>query len=261
MSAITNMLSLVRQTYSRYEGSGAHIILSLASLLILFILYQRKKNKSDLCLILYCGVFLFIFACPVTAYIITRYGIEEGVYWRMLWLLPVTLLIAYTASVGVSAVSGRFAKIAAVMGVALLIAVSGQNMYREDLYQTADNAEHLPEDAREVCLAIREDASENHIENIKGLFDGHLVCYIRQYDGDIKMSFGRDVIRGLKQKDIYDALLDEETEAEDLLTLSREDSCSYIVLARGNRFDEGLLKNGCRLAAETANYRIYALES
>ena len=56
--------------------------------------YKRKKNiKNSLQDI--SILFVILYFCPVTAKIIMKYCVEEQVYWRMLWLLPIPLVLAY----------------------------------------------------------------------------------------------------------------------------------------------------------------------
>lgn len=261
MTTIMSMLTLVWDKYVSFEGTGAHVILFLASLLVLVFLLQGQKNRTDWYLAAYSLIALVIFACPVSAYVITRFGIGQDVYWRMLWLFPITLLIAYVCSIGIGSIGNRkVAKALCLAGCCGLIMLSGKSMFCEEIYQKAENTAHISQGVVDVCEALQEDAAGHGGTEIKGVFDPSLACYIRQYDGTIKMSFGRNVMRGEIHSDVYDALLSEETSAEELMDVCRQDDCNYLVLAAGNRFHDGLLAAGCREIPLQSGYTIYAFE-
>ena len=259
MEKILEMLNLVREHYEKYEGTGAHIILFLTALIFLFIIWSRKKNKTDYYLIFYSLGALVIYVCPLSAYVITKFGIGKDVYWRMFWLFPVTLLIAYICTLGVGEAKGNLAKAAAVLGCGVLIMISGQNMYRDDIYAASENTAHIPQAAIDVSAVLEEDAAENNKTFIKGVFDNGLVPYIRQYDGNIKMSYGRNVTEQNEKSDIYDVVRSEETTAKTLIKTCLEDGCNYIIFNEDNRYHKGLLEAGAWEITRIDGYIIYGI--
>ena len=76
-------------------GNGFYVYLLLAACLY-FLVFGRKKERSRI-LSGYIVVFLAVFFCPVTAYIIQK-CIGRSVYWRVLWILPAVPLIAYAGT-------------------------------------------------------------------------------------------------------------------------------------------------------------------
>lgn len=110
-----------------YNGKGWHVALFVLALVFLWLGTKEKEHKK-----LFTGysiLFAILYFCPVTAKIIMKYCVEEQVYWRMLWLLPIPLVLAYA---GVQLIQ-KFSKKTAKAGVFLLLAVvliaGGNNMY------------------------------------------------------------------------------------------------------------------------------------
>ena len=81
--------------WQKYWGNGFYVYLLLAACLY-FLVFGRKKERSRI-LSGYIVVFLAVFFCPVTAYIIQK-CIGRSVYWRVLWVLPAVPLIAYAGT-------------------------------------------------------------------------------------------------------------------------------------------------------------------
>ena len=71
--------------WQKYWGNGFYVYLLLAACLY-FLVFGRKKERARI-LSGYIVVFLAVFFCPVTAYIIQK-CIGRSVYWRVLWVLP-----------------------------------------------------------------------------------------------------------------------------------------------------------------------------
>lgn len=267
MSSILKMIPLVKEKYTQYEGAGSHVILFLACLIVLFILICQNKESNDNTdrrLFGYSLVSLIIYAFPLTAYIIVKFCVGKSVYWRMFWLFPITLIIAYVGTRTIESLDKALTRAIVFLGIVAVIVISGQNLYRPDIFQSADRLEKLPRAAVTVTDTIKTDAASCGTETIKGAFDPTLCCYIRQYDGSVKMAFGRETIRGYTRSDVYDAMNTETPDAETLLNACLEDDCNYIVLqealAYTHNLSEGLEKAGLRHVNTLDGYVIYAVD-
>ena len=80
--------------FQEYMGTGLIMIWFLVSLLYLWVTEKRKYIRI---LFVYVPlVLLLVFFNPVVAKIIS--GLADGeIYYRILWLLPVTPVVAFTA--------------------------------------------------------------------------------------------------------------------------------------------------------------------
>ena len=107
----------------------------------------------------YTGVFFIIYLFPVTAKIIMDFCIGELVYWRMLWLLPIPVILAYVCTRIWGRMKSRTAKGASLAVMALLLILSGKCVYGGDTpYQKAGNLFKIPPEVCWTCDLIRQNA-------------------------------------------------------------------------------------------------------
>lgn len=86
----------------------------------------------------------------------------------------------------------------------------------------------LPNSVPEICEIIENDANRNDVDNIKAIVEDSLVCYIRQYDGNIKMNYGRNY---LAYGNAYMSALNAEViDINALLELAYSSGSNYLVL-------------------------------
>lgn len=83
------MLRVSLHTIDIYNGS--YVLFLPALLYILF----SKKEKEQRFLAIYVVLALCIFFHPICTKIIVTYCIEQEVYWRYLWIIPIGILISY----------------------------------------------------------------------------------------------------------------------------------------------------------------------
>ena len=95
---------------------------------------------------------------------------------------------------------------------------------------------------------------------IRAAFPSELVHFVRQYDTDILMPFGREMV--VTQWDYYNPVYEvmekpEVIDAEELLDATRQTSCRYIVLAKDRKINKNLTTLGLKLIETIDNYYIY----
>ena len=78
--------------WNNYWGESLIAWFLLAA--VIWLLLFRRKKETTKYMLLYLAVSLFIFFCPFTAKIIQA-CIGTTVYWRVLWLVPSSPVIAY----------------------------------------------------------------------------------------------------------------------------------------------------------------------
>ena len=171
--------------FREYMGTGLIVIWYMISLIYLWINEKRKYLRL---LFLYMPVILLlVYFNPLFARLV--YNVAEGeIYYRILWLLPITPVIAYTTV----CIYGRFmdrrrADLFALCAVGM-IAVSGSFIYSSPLFSKAENVWHMPDSVVHICDAIRVPGRE-----VMALFPLELVSYVRQYDPTICMPYGREM--------------------------------------------------------------------
>ena len=173
--------------WQKYWGNGFYVYLLLAACLY-FLVFGRKKERSRI-LSGYIVVFLAVFFCPVTAYIIQK-CIGRSVYWRLLWILPAVPLIAYAGTCLVKkAGASRPRQYILLIFIAALLAFCGTGLNRDGFYKKVQNVQKIPDEVVSICNLINEQKEEN--EEIYLATDDKIASYVRVYDPSIKMPYGR----------------------------------------------------------------------
>lgn len=236
--------------FREYMGTGLIVIWFLLSLLYLFL---REKRKSVRILFVYVPVILLvIFFNPLFAGVVYR-AADSEIYYRILWLLPITPVIVYAVIdiFGQLAGKGRwvFAGTAAV-----LLMLSGSLIYKNPFFHKAENWYHMPQSVVDICDLITVEGRE-----VMAVFPIELVQYVRQYDATVCMPYGREVTvdRWNKWGLLCDAMEAEEADAARLADLARTHGCHYIILAEDKRIVGTLAEYDYLVFGQVDGYVIY----
>ena len=114
---------------------------------------------------------------------------------------------------------------------AALIVVCGDYTYDNIHITRAENHLHLPQTVINLCDYIVSQAEGSR--NIQAAFPSEFVHYVRQYNTDIRLSFGREMMveRWGFSNPVYDQMeAPEEIDAEALAETLIDDECRFVVL-------------------------------
>ncbi|MCM1045115.1 MAG: hypothetical protein NC417_06370 [Candidatus Gastranaerophilales bacterium] len=236
--------------FREYMGTGLVVIWFGLSLLYLFL---REKRKMVRILFVYVPVILLlIFFNPLFAKLVYRFADAE-VYYRILWLLPITPVIAYVVIdlFGQLAGKGRWVFAGAA---AVLLMISGSLIYQNPFFHKAENWYHIPQNVVDICDIIKVEGRE-----VMAVFPIELLQYVRQYDGTVCMPYGREVTvdRWNKWGFLCDAMEAEETDAAQLADLARGQGCHYIILAQDKNIVGTLAEYDYVVFGQVDGYVIY----
>lgn len=233
-----------------YMGTGLIIILYVGALIFLWI---QEKRKHVRILFLYMPLILLaLFFNPLFAGIAYRVEGDE-IYYRILWLLPITLTIACAVVTAYGRLSGKRREVFAVCAAGL-IAVSGSCIYANPFFRKAENVYHVPDSVVHICDTINIPGRE-----VRAVFPAELLQYVRQYSPVTCMPYGREVlVPAWGPSDLlYDVMEAETVELELLVPLAREAKCHYLIL-RGDKEMRGTPEEyGLVWLGETDGYVIY----
>lgn len=142
----------VAALFREYMGTGLIVIWYMISLIYLWINEKRKYLRL---LFLYMPVILLlIYFNPLFAKAV--YHMAEGeIYYRILWLLPVTVVIAYTTVCIYDRFGDRRRADLFALCAAGMIGLSGSFVYSSPLFSRAENVYHMPDSVVHICDAIR----------------------------------------------------------------------------------------------------------
>lgn len=240
-----------------FFGNPFLLILLVAS--ALYIAIFEKDLKKRIILGFLPILILIGFLLPVTKIVYVA-AFDEGsdTYYRILWLLPTYLVIGYASCKLIFSFEKKLYQRLALVAAVLVAVLSGSLVYMNQYMSVAENMYHIPQTAIDVCNVI---APEDGEPRVRAAFPSELVHFVRQYDTDIIMPYGREMV--VTQWDYYNAVYEvmekpEIIDAEALLEATRQTGCSYIILHEERKIDKNLVSLGLELVDTVGGYRIYA---
>lgn len=244
--------------FKNYAGGRYLMVLFFAALL--FMLW-KEKNKTRRAIFIYMPLsLLLLFFFPVFRKVFVRLMGGGDTYYRVLWLIPMGITIAY-ASVRLGAILvdkwGKTVGLAAVAACALAIMLSGSYVYGSQYMSPAENEYHLPQEVIDICDLI---APEDGEERIWAVFPTDLVYFVRQYDTDIQLLYGREMVEPKWQyAEPVHTIMNHPTtiDIEELLKLTRERYCTYIVLPHNKSVSKIPEEYGLELMDTIHGYPVY----
>lgn len=250
--------------FREYMGTGMIVIWYLLSLIYLWI---REKRQYLRILFLYLPmILLLLYFNPLFAEAVYRMAGDE-IYYRILWLLPVTVTIAYSCV----CITGQIVRSKPAEGsffhnrTGLLgdlvclcmaggLAVSGSLIYTSPLFSKAENLYHVPDSVVHICDAIQVPGRE-----VMAAFPLELVSFVRQYSPTTCMPYGREMT--VDRWNYYDplsaAMEQEVIDLETLVPLVRQAQCHYCILREGQAMQGEPEGYGWEIFLKTDGYVIY----
>ncbi len=247
-------------TYYKYFINGPFLALFLCSVIFMFI---EKRRETRIAFLGHTVFFSFLYWCPVTAYIIAYYCIGTNVYWRMFWLLPTSIMVAYMFTKICSSTKEKLLKIVAPFVIAFLITTMGLPIYNATYFQESPNLYKISSNTIEISDAIRMHAEKNDVEK-RGVIAPHeILIEIKEYDGIVRIPYGREMFRGKGKKglpeSIYFWMAHPGLPAASLAEFAEEGNYQYLVYysAVGT---EMFKEAGYTFLGAVGPYSIYYLE-
>ena len=237
--------------FKQYCGTGFLPVVFLAALL--YLLVTEKERYKRIVLVYVPGLVFISFFIPITRIVFVAAMDEGATYYRFLWLIPMGLIIAYAGC----RVIYQHRRIGLVVITAVVV-LCGSCVYRSSLITKAENPYHIPQTVIDICDLI---APKDGEPRIRAAFPSELVYFVRQYDTDIMLPFGREMVE--TQWDYYNAVYDvmekpETIDTKALIEATRETKCSYVILAVGRKMTQDPATCGLTLIATIGKYNIYA---
>ena len=263
---MAGMIHNIWETYLQYNGGGGHMALFLCALLLLGALCRTEREKSDSFLLSGYAVFFFgIFFCPLTAKVIMDFCIGARVYWRMFWILPLPAVIAYAFALRLKKAEVSWKRGAVVAGMILVVAVTGTSIYAQGNFREAENLYKIPQDAVDVCELMQEDAERHNIEDKGIIVVNELLPYIRQYDGTVRMPYGRLSMHDFKfptknGRKIYNLINNPQIDFKRLKKAAQKGGYNYLAYYRHGMPDQEMRELGFEKIGESSNYFVYRIE-
>lgn len=213
-------------------------------------LYYREERKVNRILFLYVPTLtLLLFFNPLFVRFFFAFAGGE-IYFRICWLMPVTLVLGYSILHIYQSLQGKMRKTFLVVAF-ILIAVSGTPVYQNPLYSVAENEYHVPQTVVDICDAIVLPGRE-----VMAVFPKEHLLYVRQYTPYVCMPYGRDFLQGAADELGY-YLEREELEASRLAELARARSCHYVIFSEKKLLIGDMSNYDYELFAQIDGYLVY----
>ena len=212
----------------------------------------RKKIIFGVMPLVIVAGFLF----PITKKLYVKVARLESAntYYRILWIIPMYVTIAYAFTKFITSIKSSVKKHVAVGILAVVIAITGSCVYANEHVYLAENIYHLPQNVIDICDRIKPTEDEGII---RAAFTPELVYFVRQYDPNILMPYGRDYVDHNYYTGVLKVMKEEEIETQELLYYTRVDLDRYIILPTNKRLDENITNFDVKLAYTIDGYNIY----
>ncbi len=201
---------------------------------------------------------LLTYLCPLYYRLYVLHLDSHGTYYRMLWLLPVTVTIGYAACRAIYV----HRRVGAVIACAVLI-LCGSFTYASADSSRAENAYHVPQYVIDLADEMVRDVPG---VNVYACVPLEMLFYLRQYDADVCLVYGREAVEPAwgYYNETYEAYeLAEELDWDQVLELTRDESrgvgvATYFVVPDGRQMDSDPEDHGLELVFESGGYVLYA---
>lgn len=230
-----------------YAGTGLIVTWYLAAVIYLFLKERRKDRKI---LFVYAPAITFLlFLNPLFFGVFSRV-MDEEIYYRLIWLLPVTVTLAYCIVKICAELKGRtricFGTLAAVLTV-----ISGTLVYSSPIFTKAENLEHVPSEVVEICDMIKLPGRE-----VMAAFPVEMVHFVRQYSPWIRMPYGREVLTGGFSELEY-AMRYDTVDVDQVAALAKAYSCHYVIISDEKELVGNMEDHDYELIGKSGKYLVY----
>ena len=242
--------------WQNISGSGMLTALYICALVFLF--FQEKETYKRILLVYLPACWVGILFLPITYRIIAGI-IDEELYYRFFWMLPMTLVIAYALVQAYHLYQGPYKKALAI-GMAVVLALCGDFAYNNWRYSAAENEYHVPQSVVDICNLMQAEGRE-----VMAVFPAELMQYVRQYDSTVCMPYGRNVLVAdwRINHPLYEIMEEEILDSKLLgeMASGNENRCVYIVVREDKEttgdLTEDLAEYGYEIKAAMHGYLIY----
>lgn len=216
------------------EAFGDAWIFPLLTAAILWILCFEKNRIYKYLFGVMPVIFLVIYWCPVTGRLFMEV-LSEDIYWRILWLIPIAMIIPYAGCILCYRLKG-VRRQGLFLLLMLLVVICGKNVLSEENFEPSLNAYKIPQNVIEVCDLLP--------ENIHAMVSNRLIPYIRMYDPSITLQFGRTALiyNGMDEKDadprqrLYLEAQKTEIDLSVLAPLAKEEKVTFLVFSNNRTY-------------------------
>jgi len=241
---------MITISFQNFMGTG---LIMGWYLLVLVYLWLTEKDRRKRVLLLYVPLaVLLLYFNPLFARLVYA-AVGDEIYYRLLWLLPVTIVVAYGTVCIYGRVKGRKKYWFAALSAALVM-VSGSCIYASPHFHRAENLYHMPQAVVDICDAIQVEGRE-----VMAVFPKEMLSLVRQYTPLVCMPYGREMLVSRWQADnpLYDAMEAEVLDMDVILPLAKTYSSHFVIVPERKEIVGNVEDYGFVLVDRIDGYVIY----
>lgn len=244
------MWNQVITLFREYMGTG--LIVGWFLIALIYLLLKEKRKHIRILFVYVPIILLLLFFNPLFAKVLYAF-VGNEIYYRILWLIPMTVVIAYAVIHFYGTLRGRF-RITFACVCSVLLVISGSYIYSNLYFSKADNLYHIPGEVVDICDAIEVEGRE-----VMAVFPAEMLQYVRQYSPVVCMPYGREqtVYRWYVYDELYQVMEAEVIDVPRLAELAKERLCHYIILPQDREMKGNLLEYDYILFDTIDGYDIY----
>lgn len=216
-------VELIKESFDRFCGTGMYFLLFFISIIFLC----SKKYNNDLRIKIVFGFFsiiiLFLNFNPIFTKIMVKVN-GSSVYWRVFWLLPMSIGIIYMFTEMIFYREKKMERIGIITLFILIIIISGKFIYTSENFAKVDNYYKIPDYILEIIQHISVDDEE--YKKVAGPLEFEI--YTRQVDGNILLAEPRS-FSGLYDEDSIVTYINEGNFFK-IYEKALEIKCNYIII-------------------------------
>lgn len=248
-------LNYIEEAYTRALGTGLYLgMFFLAVIFIIFELKKKEKDRIKLVFGFYSVIVLILAVNPIFANISIKV-IGSSVYWRIYWLLPLGIVLAYVFTELIYKMPTKIKRFLASVLIIFIIIVGGKWIYTEENFASVNNYYKIPDTVLDIIFRVSADDEE--YKQLAGPLEFEV--YTRQVDGTIILSENRSFTGSYREDSIVTYITNGDF--ENIYKKAKEIGCNYVVLSNSvKRADDDLANHGFLKFYENIDYTVYKLE-
>lgn len=244
------MWNMITRMFQEFMGTG--LIMGWYLLTLVYLWFAEKDRRRRVLLLYMPLIVLLLFFNPLFARL--TYGmVEDGIYYRILWLLPVTVVIAYGAVSIYGRLRGRKKYLFALLS-AVIVVLSGSCIYASPYFHKAENLYHMPQAVVDICDTIQVEGRE-----VMAVFPREMLSFVRQYTPFVCMPYGREMLVDGWHDDnpLYNAMEADVLDMNVILPLAKSYSSHFVIVPGGKEIVGNVEDYGFVLVDHIDGYIIY----
>lgn len=255
-----NIAKVNKDAFLKTVGTGWYVGLFLVCILFIFIYLKKKMSKDKankehyLRLILIFGVYsVIVLLLNLNPFFVNLYVklFGDGVYWRVYWMLPIGIVLAYTATELIFISSKKYKQIVSGLIIVAVLLLGGKFIYNSDNFKNVHNYYKIPDNVLGILMEISADDEE--YKKLAG--PEEFTIYTRQFDGTILVEDGRQVSMNYPESSLVWKITNGKT--EEIAIQAKEDKCNYIIINNSTEMEGNLTDYGFYVFHKNVDYTVY----